>query len=259
MKRKAVLGTSLNMKGKAVLVLGATSSIARALANQMAQQGADLHLAARDQFEVERVAKDLAVRYQAFVSWSTFNAEDYGSHTDFVQKAVDKLGHLDGVVVSLGELGDQYKAQTDFDHAQRIIHSNYTGVVSVLTHVANYLEQQGHGFIIGLSSVAGDRGRQSNYVYGSAKGALHLFLQGLRSRLAKSGVHLLTVKPGFVDTKMTFGKSGMFLVASPEQVATAVMKALQKKKNIVYVPWFWFWIMLIIRTIPESLFKKLKL
>lgn len=247
------------MKGKAVLVIGATSSIARALAHQMAQQGAALHLAARDGFEVERMAKDMAIRYQAPISWSIFEAFDYDTHADFFQKAVDNLGGLYGVVVSLGELGNQEKAQIDFGHAQRIIHSNYTGVASVLTHAANYLEQQGNGFIIGISSVAGERGRQSNYIYGSAKGALSLFLQGLRNRLSKCGVHVMTVKPGFVDTKMTFGKPGMFLVANPEQVATAVIKALQKKKNIAYVPWFWFWIMSIIRSIPEFLFKKLSL
>ncbi|WP_088242467.1 SDR family oxidoreductase [Calothrix rhizosoleniae] len=247
------------MKGKTVLVIGATSSIARALAHQMAQQGAALHLAARDGLEVERVAKDIAIRYQAPISWSSFEALDYDTHAELLQKALDYLGRLDGVVVSLGELGDQQKAQVNFDHTQNIINSNYTGVASILTHVANYLEQQGQGFMIGISSVAGDRGRQSNYVYGSAKGALSLFLQGLRNRLTKSGVHVMTVNPGFVDTKMTFGKSGMFLVASPQQVAAAVMIALQKKKNIVYIPWFWFWIMLIIRSIPEQLFKHLKL
>lgn len=247
------------MRGKAVLFLGATSSVARALAHQMAQHGAALHLAARDGFEVERMAKDMAIRYQASITCSTFEAFDYHTHAEFLQKAVDNLGGLDGVVVSLGELGDQQQAEVDFDRAQRIIHSNYTGVASLLTHGANYLEEQGNGFIIGISSVAGDRGRQSNYIYGSAKGALSLFLQGLRSRLCKSGVHVMTVKPGFVDTKMTFGKPGMFLVASPEQVATAVIKALQKKKDVAYVPWFWFWIMLIIRSIPEFLFKKLKL
>jgi decaprenylphospho-beta-D-erythro-pentofuranosid-2-ulose 2-reductase len=247
------------MKTKAVLIIGATSSIARALAYQMVEQGATLHLAARDGFELERVAKDIAVRYQTPISWSEFEALNYDSHADFFQKAIDHLGHLDGVVVSLGELGDQQKAQVDFDHAHRIIDSNYTGVVSILNYIANYLEQQGQGFIVGISSVAGDRGRQSNYVYGSAKGALSLFLQGLRNRLAKSGVHVLTVKPGFVDTKMTFGKPGMFLVASPEQVANGVMKALDKQKNIVYLPWFWFWIMQIIRSIPEPLFKKMKL
>lgn len=247
------------MRGQAVLLIKATSSIARALADQMAKQGVVLHLAARDGLEVERIAQDIEIRYQATISWSTFEALNYDTHPDLLQKALDHLGRLDGVVVSLGELGDQQKAQVYFDHAQGIIESNYTGVASVLTHVANYLEQQGQGFILGISSVAGDRGRQSNYIYGSAKGALSLFLQGLRNRLAKSGVHVLTLKPGFVDTKMTFAKPGMFLVASPELIATAAMKALRKKSNIVYAPWFWFWILLIIRIIPESLFKRLKL
>ncbi|MBC6417863.1 MAG: SDR family oxidoreductase [Prochloron sp. SP5CPC1] len=247
------------MKGKAVLLIGATSSIGRALAHEMAQQGAALHLGARDGFEVERVAQDIGIRYQVPISWSTFEALDYETHPELLQKAVDNLGTLDGIVVSLGELGYQKTAQMDFNHAQRIIHSNYTGVLSILTHTANYLEQQGHGFIVGISSVAGDRGRQSNYTYGSAKGALSLFLQGLRNRLFKSGVHVMTVKPGFVDTKMTFGKPGMFLVASPKQVAAAIMKAMHSKKDIVYIPWFWFWIMLIIRIVPEWLFKRLKL
>lgn len=247
------------MKEKAILVIGATSSIARALAGEIARQGAALHLAARDEFELERVAKDIAVRYRVPVSWSPFEALDYDSHPDFLQKVIDQLSRLDGVVVCLGELGEQQKAEIDFDRARRIIHSNYTGVVSILTHVANYLEQQREGFIIGISSVAGDRGRQSNYFYGSAKGALSLFLQGLRNRLAKSNVHVLTVKPGFVDTKMTFGKPGMFLIASPSQIATAILQGLRKGRNIVYVPGFWFWIMLIIRSIPESRFKRLKL
>lgn len=247
------------MNGQAVLILGATSSIARALAHQIAQQGATLHLAARNGFEVERVARDLIVRYQVPVTWSVFEGCDYDTHPELVQTAIDQLGRLDGAIVSLGELGEQQQAQNDFECAERIIHSNYTGVVSLLTPVANYLEKQGSGFIIGVSSVAGDRGRQSNYIYGSAKGALSLFLQGLRSRLAKSGVHVLTIKPGFVDTKMTFGKPGMFLVASPEKVAGSIVSALKKRKDIAYVPGFWFWIMSIIRSIPETIFKRMKL
>ncbi|UZQ53369.1 SDR family oxidoreductase [Trichothermofontia sichuanensis B231] len=247
------------MYDKTVLIIGATSSIAKAIAVQLAQQGKALHLAGRDAEEVERTAQDLAIRYQAPVSWSQFEATAYHTHVDFFEKAIAQMGQLEGVIVSLGELGDQVQAQADFSQAQRIIESNYTGVVSILTPVANYLEQQRQGYIIGISSVAGDRGRQSNYIYGSAKGALSLFLQGLRSRLAKVGVQVLTVKPGFVDTKMTFGKSGMFLVAQPEQVAKAILRARDRRKNIVYVPWFWFWIMVIIRSIPEPLFKKLKL
>lgn len=247
------------VKDKGVLILGATSSIARALAHALARQGAALHLVGRDLAEVERVGRDLAIRYQVPISWSGFEAQNYSSHGDVLEKAIAHLPHLDGVFVSLGELGEQTQAEQDFSHAQRIIESNYTGVVSVLTPIANYLEQQKQGFIVGISSVAGDRGRQSNYVYGSAKGALSLFLQGLRSRLSKSGVHVMTVKPGFVDTKMTFGKAGMFLVASPDYVADQILSALNREKNIAYVPWFWFWIMTIIRSIPESLFKRLKL
>jgi short-subunit dehydrogenase len=246
------------MRNKSIIIIGATSSIARAIINKLAQQGALLHLAARDKFELERVAQDVSIRHNSQISWSVFDATAYQSHGNFLEKAIHLLGGLDGVVVSLGELGDQQIAQMDFDHAQNIIDSNYTGVASILGYAANYLEQQKSGFIIGISSVAGDRGRQSNYIYGSAKGALSLFLQGMRSRLFKSGVHVMTVKPGFVDTKMTFGKSGMFLVATPDQIATAIMTALQKKINIVYAPWFWFWIMLIIRAIPEPIFKRLK-
>ncbi|MEB3359814.1 MAG: SDR family oxidoreductase [Synechococcales bacterium] len=247
------------MRGKTVLIIGATSAIARSLAHQFAQQGAALHLAARDTAEVERIASDLTIRYGVPTSWSAVEATRYDTHPAFFQQVLERTGRLDGVVISLGELGDQSKAQIDFDHAQRIIHSNYTGVISLLTPIANFLEQQGHGFIVGIASVAGDRGRPSNYVYGSAKAALSTFLQGLRSRLAKAGVHVLTVKPGFVDTKMTFGKSGMFLVASPDQVAAQILRALNRGQNIAYVPWFWFGIMSIIRAIPEFIFKRLNL
>ncbi|MCD8489673.1 MAG: SDR family oxidoreductase [Desertifilum sp.] len=247
------------MNGKAILILGATSSMARSLCCKLAQQGAILHLAGRDAPEVERIACDLAIRYQTSVTWSSVEATQYDTHSEFFQQVLERLGRLDGVMVTLGELGDQAQAQQDFQQAYTILSSNYTGVVSLLTPIANYLEKQQSGFIVGVSSVAGDRGRQSNYIYGSAKGALSLFLQGLRNRLAKAGVQVLTVKPGFVDTKMTFGKPGMFLVASPEAVADDILKALTQNKDILYTPRFWSGIMLIIRSIPEGLFKGLKL
>src|SRR6185369_4567811 len=136
---------------------------------------------------------------------------------------------------------------------------NYTGVVSLMTYVANYMEKQGKGTIIGITSVAGDRGRMSNYIYGSAKAALTAFMQGLRSRMFKCGVHVMTVKPGFVDTKMTFGKPAMFLVAKPVTVAAAIVKAMRAGKDEIYVPWFWAFIMLIIRYVPEPIFKRLKM
>lgn len=247
------------MKDQKVLVLGATSSLARAIAARMASEGADLYLAGRDAFEVERIAADLSIRYRANVKWGAFEATEYGAHQEFFDRVIDSLGGLDTVVSSLGELGDQSRAQAEPDHARRIMESNYNGVASILMHVANYLEQKGSGLIVGISSVAGDRGRQSNYVYGSAKGAFSLFLQGLRSRLCKHGVRVVTVKPGFMDTKMTFGKPGLFLVASPEQAAAAIVKGMNGKSDVLYVPWFWRWIMLIIKSIPEPIFKRMKL
>jgi decaprenylphospho-beta-D-erythro-pentofuranosid-2-ulose 2-reductase len=251
----------MDVNGKSILILGATSSIARALAEELAKEGAHVHVAGRNLAEIERIANDLAVRYRHPSSAHAFQASDFKLHESLLADVESKNGKhgLDGLVLAFGELGDQIEAQTEFEQAKSIIDSNYTGAVSILTHAANYFEKQGHGFIIGIASVAGDRGRQSNYIYGSAKGALALFLQGLRNRLSKSGVQVLTVKPGFVDTKMTYGRKGMFLVASPEFVAQAIVKALKANKNVVYVPWFWQWIMLIIKTIPESVFMKMKM
>jgi decaprenylphospho-beta-D-erythro-pentofuranosid-2-ulose 2-reductase len=136
---------------------------------------------------------------------------------------------------------------------------NYLGAMSVLDQCAGVLAAGGNGFIIGISSVAGDRGRQSNYYYGSAKAGLSAYLSGLRNRLSGQGVHVMTVKPGFVDTAMTYGLEGMFLVASPEDIGRQIVRAVGKRRNTVYLPWFWRYIMLIIRHIPEFVFKRLKL
>ena len=140
-----------------------------------------------------------------------------------------------------------------------MIVSNFTGAVSILNHCANYFETLQNGFIIGISSVAGDRGRQSNYLYGAAKGALSLYLQGLRNRLFVSGVRVITIKPGFVDTAMTFGLPGLFLVATPQFVGARIVSALGKSADIVYLPGFWRYLMLIIKHIPEAVFKRMKL
>lgn len=244
---------------KSVVIIGATSSLARSLAHQLAQRGTNLYLAARDEGELDRIAQDLKIRYQVAVGWSRFEALDFESHREICDRILAAANPLEGVILCMGELGNQPTAQTDINHALAIIQSNYTGAVSILTPLANTLEKQGSGWIVGIGSVAGDRGRQSNYVYGSAKGAVALFLQGLRSRLSKVGVHVMTVKPGFMDTKMTFGLPGLFLVAQPDDVARDILKAVQKRKNTVYLPWFWWGIMTIIRAIPEPIFKKMKL
>lgn len=242
-----------------VLVLGAGSAMARGIAAALAGHGHALYLAGRDLEELERIASDLRVRTGVDVDFGQFDALDTQSHAGFVQAVLAEVGALAGVVWAVGYMPAQEQALADFGEVQRIIDTNFTAAVSLLDVCAAHLEKEGGGFLAVISSVAGDRGRQSNYYYGSAKGALTLYLQGLRNRLHGSGVLVLTIKPGFVDTAMTWGLPGLFLVASPEQVGRAVVRAVQRRRDVLYVPWFWRYIMLIIRHIPERVFKRLKL
>lgn len=244
---------------KPVLILGATSAIARYTALAFAKQGRPIYLAGRDEEELERIASDIRIRSQVEVKHGYFDAESYDKHQQFFERVLKEMPGLEGVLLAFGELGDQKKATLDFSQAESIINKNYVGACSILTHCANHLAREGKGFIIAISSVAGDRGRQSNYVYGSAKAGLSAFLEGLRNRLFHSGVRVITIKPGFVDTAMTFGKPGMFLVATPDYIGQKIASTLNKRSDIVYLPWFWRYIMSIIKNIPESIFKRLKL
>jgi len=244
---------------KGVLVLGATSAIAREIAKVLASRGYSLYLASRDVEELDRIARDLVVRFGVEIEYGFYDIEDTSRNTAFLEKVLNKVHELQGVVFAVGMLGEPSASIREFSEAQKIIERNFTGACAILGEIANVLEKQKRGFLIGISSVAGDRGRQSNYIYGAAKGGLSIFLQGLRNRLHSSGVHVLTVKPGFVDTAMTYGKEGMFLVASPQQIGKSVVQALEKKKEIIYVPWFWRWIMLLIKAVPEKIFKKMRL
>lgn len=244
---------------QSVLILGATSPIARATANSLAKKGHPIFLAGRDEEELQRIASDIHIRYGVDTHYGRFDADQYDQHQLFLSDVIKKMGGIDGAVVAFGDMGEHQGSIKDFSLANQVISRNYTGACSILTHIANTLEQQKSGFIIGISSVASDRGRQSNYIYGSAKGGLSLFLQGLRNRLSSSGVHVMTVKPGFVDTSMTFGLPGTFLVANPKDVGEKIIKGLEKNKDVMYVPWFWTIIMGIIKMIPEKIFKKMKL
>ena len=240
-----------------ILILGATSPIARALAAQFAREdGADLYLAARDTAEGDRVAQDLSVRSGRAVHSGVFDAADFNSHPDFVRGVIEQMGGLDGIVVAFGTLGDETTAQSDPAEALKTIAANFTGAVSIMTLAAEHLKAQGRGFIIVLASVAGDRGRAKNYVYGSAKGALALFAGGLRGRLANSGVHVMTAKLGFVDTRMTYGQESG-LTASPEQAAQKIHAKWRRGAEVVYIPSFWRPIMAAIRMVPERFFKRL--
>jgi len=245
---------------KGVVVLGATSGIARAVANEFGCRGYNLVLAARDQEENEAIAADLRVRWGANVAALSFEAEDYDSPPAFFKDCHTILGDaMEGVVLCFGYLAEQADAQTDFALARRIIDVNYTSAVSIIEIFARHFEQRQRGFICGISSVAGDRGRQSNYFYGSAKAGFSAYLAGLRNRLFHSGVDVITIKPGFVDTKMTFGKPGMFLVASASKAGKDIFNAIRRRKDVAYVPWFWRYIMLIITHVPEWKFKRMKL
>lgn len=240
-----------------LLILGAASDIAKAVAYRFAREGYHVTLAARRPEQLETLASDLKIRHNIQAEAVHFDALDYGSHAEFYEQLSPKP---DVAVLVFGYLGSQEKAQTDFAEAKQIIDSNYTGAVSILSLIANDFERRRSGTIIGFSSVAGDRGRGSNYTYGSAKAALTAYLSGLRNRLARANVHVITVKPGFVRTRMTAGLPLPGPVtAQPDQVAADVFKAFTRRSDQLYTLWMWRYIMLLIRGLPERIFKRLKL
>jgi short-subunit dehydrogenase len=242
-----------------MLIFGAASAIAEATARRFAAEGAAFFLAGRDESRLEAIAADLRVRGAARADWAVSEALDFDGHRRLVEEAAGRLGGLDTVLVAHGTLPDQKACQRSFDRTHREISVNALGTLSVLTHGANWLERQGFGTLCAIGSPAGDRGRQSNYVYGTAKAAVAVFLQGLRNRLHPSGVHVVTVKPGFTDTPMTAGFSKGPLWAKPEAVAAGIHRAIVRRKDVVYVPGFWGPVMALIRAVPEGLFKRLRL
>jgi len=236
-----------------VLIIGAKSDIAKATASEYAKHGYDLYLAVRNTTELADFANDLRIRFNRKVVCIELNILAYDTHEQAYQALEPKPS---GVISAVGYLGNQEQAQTDASEAEHIINTNYTGVVNMLNIIANDFEQRKNGFIVAISSVAGDRGRKSNYMYGSAKAALTAYLSGLRNRLHDAHVSVLTVKPGFVNTQMTEGMElPEKLTAEPEHVAKDIYKAQQKGSNVLYTKWIWRWIMLIIKAIPEWKFK----
>jgi short-subunit dehydrogenase len=231
--------------------------MAVAIAQKFAGTGANIQLAARNAEKLKTLQSDLAIRHNIQTSVHEFDAEKPGTHAAFFASLNPKP---EITICVFGYLGEQKKAETDWKECERTIMVNYTGAVSILNIVANEYVAAGKGVIAGISSVAGERGRQSNYIYGSAKAGFTAYLSGLRNRLFHLKVHVVSVQPGFVYTRMTEGMPlPKPLTATPQQVADSVYKAIDKKKDVVYVKWFWRWIMLIIKSIPEFMFKKLKL
>lgn len=240
-----------------LLLLGANSDIGREVAELFGKNGYTITLAGRNESALQKAAADLRIRTRSEVHTALFDALNFESHADFYHNLAVKP---DVAVCVFGMLGDQQKAEHSFEHARQVIDSNYSGAVSILHIIAAHFAERKSGTIVGISSVAGDRGRQSNYVYGSAKAGFTAFLSGLRNRLYPHGVHVCTVLPGFVRTKMTLGlKLPGPLTAEPVEVARAIYMACRTKSNVVYTLWMWRYIMLIIQLIPEGIFKKLKL
>ena len=240
-----------------ILIIGAKSDIAKALARQYAENGYDLYLAARQADSLEPLAQDISVRFGRKVRCAELDMLDFDNHQAFYDSLEEKPL---GVISAVGYLGDQEKAQSDFVEARTILDTNYTSVVSMLNIIADDFAARRSGFIVGISSVAGDRGRKANYLYGSAKAALTTYLSGLRNRLHDHKVRVLTVKPGFVNTRMTKGMDlPEKLTAEPEEVAKAIFTAQQGNRNELYCRWIWKYIMLIIKSIPEWKFKSMNL
>ena len=240
-----------------LLILGAQSDIAKAIARKFASQGTNLYLAHLNRKEIEDFARDVEIRNNVNVITLDFDAVKYKTHMKFYNSLPVKP---DGVITVFGYLGDNLTAIQNFEEAERIIDINYKGAVSIMNVAAADFQDRQSGFIAGISSVAGDRGRQSNFIYGSAKAGFTAYLSGLRNLLSRSGVHVLTVKPGFVNTQMTAGMDlPQKLVAEPDAVAEDIFKAWKKKKNVIYTKPVWRYIMLIIIHIPEFIFKKLSM
>lgn len=238
------------------IIVGATSAIARAFARTCAARGAELLLLGRDMPELKRIAIDCELRGAASAKAVAFDARKPEKFETIIDDAALTSGTLSAAVF-VGSMPEQSAIDADPSLIDGVVQDSFTGPARLLQLLAPVLEERGSGTIIGVGSVAGDRGRIGNYVYGAAKAGFATYLSGLRNRLGRAGAHVVTVKPGFVDTAMTWGIEGMFLVASPEDIANSLMKAADKKRNVIYTPFFWRYIMLIIRHIPEFIFKKL--
>jgi short-subunit dehydrogenase len=240
-----------------VLILGATSDIGFAIAKKFASEKYDVQLASRNVEQLRPMQSDIQIRYSVTCTIHQFDALNFSSHQSFYDALSPKP---DVTIYVIGYMNDNEKVIGDWNESFRTINTNYSGAVSILNIVAADYGNKKAGTIVGISSVAGNRGRQSNYIYGSAKAAFTAYLSGLRNKMYHSGVHVMTVLPGFVDTKMTEHLTlPRPLTAKPDEVGEAVYNGVRNKKNIIYVKWFWKYIMKIITNIPESMFKKKKL
>ena len=242
-----------------ILIIGASSAVAEATARLYAEKGQQLYLIARNESKLNTISNDLKIRGAANVITSVLDVSDFDSHKESIENAFNTLGKVDTVLIAHGSLPAQEHCEHDFEEGLKTLNINAISTLSLLSHIANIMEEQKEGTIAVITSVAGDRGRQSNYFYGSAKGMVSIFLQGLRQRLYKANVHVVDIKPGFIDSPMTADFKKGVLWSKPENIAAGIVKSIDNKRNVVYLPAFWKAIMMIITNIPEFVFKKIRL
>jgi short-subunit dehydrogenase len=242
-----------------IAVFGATSAIAQAWMRLLAPEGASFFLVARNAAHLASVAQDLVVRGAATVYIEPADLNDTARHPAMLDRMRTSLGELDCALIAHGALGDQSAGEQDYEAASASLQTNFLSSVSLATWLANYFSAAHRGTIAVISSVAGDRGRKSNYIYGSAKAGLNAFLGGLRNRVDREGVQVLTIRPGFVATPMTAHLPQGRLFSTPEAVARDIQRAIRSRRDVVYTPWFWRWIMAAIRFVPEWKFKRMDL
>jgi decaprenylphospho-beta-D-erythro-pentofuranosid-2-ulose 2-reductase len=239
-----------------VLIVGATSAIAAEVARTFAERGATLVITGRNAERLAVIGSELRA-LGAQVDAIGLDVVDLAAHAGVVDRAF-AAGNLDVALIAHGVLPDQARCQENVAETVRALEVNFTATVALLTLLANRFEAQRRGTIAVISSVAGDRGRMSNYVYGASKGGLTVFLQGLRNRLAHAGVSVVTLKPGFVDTPMTAAVRKSALFASPERAGRAIHRAIERRRSVAYIPWFWRPIMSVVRGMPEFIFKRFR-
>ena len=241
-----------------MLVIGATSAIAEAVARRFATRGHALFLAGRNADRLKAVADDLRVRGARAVHTGILDVDEIGAHQSFIDEAARTLGALDLVLIAHGTLPNQTECQTSPAKTLEAVGTNFLSTISLLTILVDKLERQGFGSIAVITSVAGDRGRASNYVYGAAKAGVSTFLAGVRHRLHERGIRVIDVRPGFVDTPMTAAFAKGALWASATRVAYDIERAIDRGTAVIYTPWFWRWIMLVIRLLPYRFFHRLR-
>lgn len=239
------------------IILGGTSTIARLFAREAAGRGEGVILAGRDMDDMAATATDCEMRGAPIAEVLRFDARDPGTFDAIVEraKALDAVS----AAVFVGSMPPQDEIDADPSLIDGTITDSFTGPARVLHMLAPLMEAHGTGTVVGVGSVAGDRGRLGNYVYGASKAGFHAYLSGFRNKMGRSGVHVITVKPGTVDTAMTWGMDGLPFLAQPEKIVSDIFRAVDKKKDVIYTPIIWWPVMTIIRAIPERIFKKMQI